>query len=249
MVVFVCLLAALASPTVVMVYNGSPGYKAGIQQVQKISPFPVRVIYDAPLDWCTTILLAAPAPSKYRKWRHKLFLWSLPYTSIIFLDSDVVVYGDLNKLADLNRRNPMQLFMSLDGVNGQNLNSGIMVFSPQPGDQAMMKGCMTGDTIVTPYSDQEIIAMCFSKAQRVLALGPEWGTMLKLSKDGSFIGTHWDKHAQNYFVYKQAPQALHFGWPKPWNLRSHIKNATKAKMFIQLSLGIHKLKDKSLSDQ
>ena len=125
----------------------------------------------------------------------------------------MVVYGDLYELAILNKRNPKHLFMALDNVNGQNLNSGIMVFSPQTGDQAMINECMKTDTIVTPYSGQEIIATCFSRARRVLALGPEWGTMLVLDNSGAFIGTHWAKHAQDYFVYKQLSQALHFGWP------------------------------------
>ena len=74
----------------------------------------------------------------------------------------MVVHGNISKLAELNRKLPTHVFMSLDNSAGQNLNSGVMAFSPNEADHAMLQACVSQPTIVPEYSDQEVIGMCFS---------------------------------------------------------------------------------------
>jgi len=159
-------------------------------------------------------------PSRYKNRRHKLSLWSLPFDNVVFLDTDVfIVDGSINDLVTLHSRIPDMVLMSLDHSNGQNLNSGIMVFSPNVLDHEMMERCYTQPTLVPEYSDQEIITACFARVNRVLALGPLWGLMIRVGKTGTPISKNQcDAHMQSQILLKKnfRPYAIHFGWPKPW---------------------------------
>ena len=182
-VVFTLVVHCHSGYTLVQVYDGSSGYRRAITCTLQRSPIPIAVISEPEYDtqWAAKLgarvihLNTSNVPSRYKNRRHKLSLWSLPFDNVVFLDTDVfIVDGSINDLVTLHSRIPDMVLMSLDHSNGQNLNSGIMVFSPNVLDHEMMERCYTQPTLVPEYSDQEIITACFARVNRVLALGPLW---------------------------------------------------------------------------
>jgi hypothetical protein len=105
------------------------------------------------------------------RFRHKLALWDLPVEAVVFLDTDVALYEDAAKLAELHARVPAYVIMSPDMASGVNPNSGIMVLRPNPDDRDMVRACMSAPTFSPNRhgGDQQIISSCFAKRDRLRA--------------------------------------------------------------------------------